>query len=299
MSELTAPSEKRYHLNRVYLSEPKMYGSVSLFQIGRLHCTGHTVIETHTHLNWFELTVVTDGSGTIGTNGDTVRVRQGDIHLSFPGDFHDIRSDRDDPLKYNFFSFSTSDPELLAALEEITRNFYPASRRVFSDERIVYQIGNAISELTASSHWSERILESVFMQIVLYLVDDFRRSDSVPVKTNIGHPDELCFQMMNYIDTHLYNMRSLYDLSAALNYSYSYLSDLFRQVTGGTLSEYYRKRRLAAAQLLIREDTHKIGEIASLLQYSSIYTFSRAFHDQFGLSPSAYRRACTDRTKNG
>lgn len=291
MKSMHNSTEKRYHLSKVYVREPKQYGDISLIQIGRMHCTPYTVVETHTHRNWFELTVVTDGCGFVGTNGEDVRVRAGDIYLSFPGDFHEIRSDPQEPLKYNFFSFITEEPSLLQELEEITRTRYPAGQRLFSDERIMYQLGNAIAELSAPTPRSSRILETNFLQIVLYLLDDYHREEGAPSKTSIDHPEELCFQMMHYIDTHLYTMRSLREITDSLNYSYSYLSDLFRQRTGDTLQSYYRTRRLEAARLLIREGQLKVGEIAALLQYSSIYTFSRAFREQYGLSPTDMRKS--------
>jgi AraC-like DNA-binding protein len=95
---------------------------------------------------------------------------------------------------------------------------------------------------------------------------------------------------MNYIDTHIYTLSSLEELAEMTNYNYSYLSSLFHKTTSGMLTDYYRKRRLETARLLIEEGALKINEIASLLRYSSIYTFSRAFKDFFGVSPSQYKR---------
>ncbi len=138
MNLVPKPTEYRYHLDRTYLRDPLRFGDISLIQIGRLHCTPHTVIETHPHLNWFELTAVTDGCGIIGTNGDSIRVHSGDIHLSFPGDFHEISSDEQDPLKCDFFSFWLTDPSLLAELEAATRSLFPVQQRLFSDDRIVW-----------------------------------------------------------------------------------------------------------------------------------------------------------------
>ena len=291
MIDMPKPTEQRYHLDRSYLQEPVRYGDISLIQIGRLHCTPHTLVEMHTHLNWFELTVITDGCGVIGTNGENVRVQCGDIHLSFPGDFHEIYTDTQAPMKYDFFSFFPEEPTLLQELETVIRYRYPADRRLFSDDRIVCQIRNAIAELNDPTPRTHRILEVTFLQILLYLLDDFQRTDNISAKTNIRHPEELCFQMMHYIDTHLYNMRSLREVTDSLNYSYSYLSDLFRQSTGDTLQSYYQLRRLEAARLLVREGRLKIGEIAELLQYSSIYAFSRAFRKHFGISPKDMRKS--------
>ena len=65
---------KRYHLNRSYVREPLQFGNTRLFQIGRLHCAEGMVVDVHTHLNWFELTIVTNGVGVVLTNGISVPV---------------------------------------------------------------------------------------------------------------------------------------------------------------------------------------------------------------------------------
>ena len=83
---------------------------------------------------------------------------------------------------------------------------------------------------------------------------------------------------------------ALEELSEVTSYNYSYLSALFRRVTSSTLAEYFRSRRLETARLLLEERRMSITKIAEILNYSSIYTFSRAFKDKYGLSPEQYRR---------
>ena len=287
---LVAPSEKKYHLDRRYLDEPKYFGNISLIQIGRLHCTARTVVGLHTHQNWFEITVVTDGAGTVVTGNDEVAVKRGDIHLSYPGDFHAVRTDPTDPLKYDFFAFYTTETRVLDMLEEIMRVRQSGDRRIVRDERIGNLLENAIAEISQPSEFSNDILEPVFRQIVFYLIRDFR-ADNSQKKMAVGTPEALCYQVMHYVDTHIYTMNALFEIADALNYNYSYLSDLFKTVTGDTIQSYYQTRRLRAAQLLLCENNLKLGEIATLLRYSSIYAFSRAFKDHFGVSPSNFRKS--------
>ena len=282
-------SEKRYHLDKHYLDEPVMYGDISLIQIGILHCTPHTVIGMHLHRNWFELTVVTDGEGTVVTGESEVAVSRGDIYLSFPGDFHGIYTDVQSPLKYDFFSFYPDDSFLHNKLEEIMQTRQMGDQRVIRDEKIQTLLENAIAEISRPTELSEQILEAIFRQILLYLIRDFQTADTVKKET-IGTPQDLCYQIMHYIDTHIYTMNGLYELAEAMSYNYSYLSNHFKRITGETLQDYYQGRRLRAAQLLLQEEQLKLGEIANLLRYSSIYAFSRAFKDKFGTAPSEYRK---------
>ena len=68
-------------------------------------------------------------------------------------------------------------------------------------------------------------------------------------------------------------------------------------MTSDTLLHYYRSRRLEAAKLLLAEGRLSVGEIAELLHYASVYTFSRAFKEAYGTSPARYRREQADAKK--
>ena len=293
---LTLKSDKRYHLSKSYVTEPLSFGSVHLFQIGRLYCSEETVVGVHSHLNWFELTIVTDGRGRVQTNGIEVPVSAGDIYLSFPGDFHGILPDADDPMKYDFFAFNTVDSTLCGELEALTARHTAADRRVFRDERVRYLVGQAIAEVDGKELYGKEILAALFEQIILYILRDFRTMAPAKHGFGVGKQEELCYQMMHYIDTHIYTMQSLSELSEAMRYHYSYLSDLFRRVTGETLLHYYRSRRLEAARLILGEGKLSVGEVADLLHYASIYTFSRSFKEAFGVSPTHYKKQTSGKT---
>lgn len=277
----------RYRTDHSYISSPASYGEVDLYQIGRLYCEGGTEIALHPHLTWIELTVITAGRGQAETNGARVNLRQGDIHLSFPGDLHGITSDPSAPLEYDFFSFWSKDPELLALLEETVAICKTEGMNLFRDQRISDLVSAGIGESNAADEWSEKLLESILKQIVYSLIR--RVHNHAAPSAAVSSADEMCYQMMRYMDTHVYSLKNLSQMAEAMNYNYSYLSDLFRSVTGNTLQQYLRDRKLERAQLLIREGV-PLEQIAELLQYSSIYTFSRAFKDRYGIPPGQYRK---------
>ena len=279
----------RYHISHDHVNAPVPVGDLLLFQIGRTHCREDTVISTHAHLNWFELTVATDGAGTVFTNGKQVKIKSGDIFLSFPGDIHGITSDPVTPLKYDFYAFYPLNAELVNELESIMRQRTDADQRILRDERIEFLLGNALAEINQPTTFSNRLLEAIFTQITLYIVEDFRSLPSRSSRKAVGAREELCYQMMNYIDTHIYSIGSLGDLADVFCYNYSYLSDLFHKVTKESLKGYYQNRRLEVAKKLIQDNSLSISQIAELLHYSSIYTFSRAFKEKYGKAPIHYR----------
>jgi AraC-like DNA-binding protein len=268
------------------VSSPTAFGSVVVYQIGRLHCNGDTVIVPHPQFNCFELTVVTDGEGSVFTDGVETRVHGGDIYVSFAGDFHSIVSDPNDPLKYDFISVSTARADLSEDLERIVERYHSPETRVIRDERIGRLLSRAISEINNEQYHSEIIIEAIVNQMLVYTIRDFKSLEHRLNIDGVPQSDLICFKAMNYIDNHIYTMKSLAELCEVTNYSYNYLSNLFKKTTSDTLLNYYRNRRLETANLLLRSEEYSVTEVANMLNYSSIYSFSLAFKKKYGFSPS-------------
>ncbi len=282
--------DSTYHHNKSYFVEPILYGDVYLIQIGRLYSKPSNLIPLHVHTNYYELTIVTDGKGTITTNGVSSPVEKGDIYLSLPCDSHGILSDDDEPLKYDFFAFTCTDKEKQKELEIITERFYSPTSRIFKSESIRNLVSHAIAELDENKEYSKELIECYFKEIVIKIIRNFTKIIPERTRLNVTDAEVLCYKLMNYIDTHVYSMKSLGELSAVADYSYGYLSSVFKKTTGNNLSDYYREKRLEASKILLTENRLKITEISEMLGYSTVYAFSKAFFARFGISPREYRK---------
>ncbi len=276
-----------YHLDLNYVKTPKLFGKIKLYQIGRMFCKPTTVINTHVHLDWFELTSIVSGSGTVTTNGVATPVHRGDIYLSFPCDAHKIEPDPDDPLKFDFFSFSVDDKQLSAELGRIVQHSSP-QERTFRDDRVQALIQNAITEFNEEKFAQQSLLSGVFTQVLIYLIRNFQGVAQADKFSTVKDPEALCYRIMNYIDTHIYSIKNLSEISEVMGYSTGYISTLFKKTTSHTLAQYYNDRKFETARLLVIERRLKISEIAELLNYSSVYAFSKAFYKWFGCSPRDY-----------
>lgn len=277
----------KFHLDENYLeSEPLMIRDFPLIQLGRQYCEPSQADGMHKHGDLFELTVVTDGEGVIFTNGVPSKVARGDIYLSFPQELHQVVSSAHAPLRFDFFAFQPTETHFGDELLQIAQQ-YPPDNRVVQDERITNLIGEAIAEFLNKQTHFEELLYCQFRQILIYLLRAFNALQALP-SVNTAQPKAFCYQLMNYIDTHIYSMKTLQEMATAFNYNYSYLSALFKQTTGESLSAYHRKKKLETAAALLKENGLGITQIAELLHYSSPYAFSRAFKAEYGVSPKHF-----------
>lgn len=281
--------KRKFHFEKNYVANPLKLGNMNLMQIGCTHSLGDYFVGYHPHLNWLEITFITGGAGTIVTNGVSSSVTRGDLYISFPGDVHAIFSDNESPLKFSFLALWPDEEELQKELEQIMVLNNDPSQRIISNENIEKLIENSISEVILNDKYSNEMLICCLNQIVRYIIRDFSLSGKSK-KLKISSAQELCYRITNYISTHIYTMNSLESLAEYFGYSYGYLSGIYHKTTGESLINCYTSRRAEAAKALINEELLSFAEIAEILKYSSVYSFSRAFKNHFGITPSAYKK---------
>ena len=273
---------------------PVTYGAVDLLQIGTSHCERGTNIEKHSHVNFYELTVITSGKGTVTTNNVTVPVKQNDIYVSFPFDQHVIDADPNSPMHYDHCAFFLSDPTLSAQMQKISFLYANPQNRIVKNDQLRDLVATAIYETSKLQPFQNLYLECIFKQIVVQIIRSFNKPAtpaSVP-----GKKEEICYQIMGYINSHIYSLATLQEIADELNYDYTYLSKIFAKTTGQTISDYYHFQRLEISCRLIREDKLNLTQIADKLNYSSIYSFSKAFKKQYSVSPLTYRKLFSNPT---
>jgi AraC-like DNA-binding protein len=115
----------------------------------------------------------------------------------------------------------------------------------------------------------------------LQLIDDKR---SILVEKIQG----AIIELVHYTEEHIKVNLSDY-LSDELNYSYTYLANLFTEVKGITIEKYYLTHRIERVKELIVYDELNLSEIADIMHYSSLAHLSNQFKQFTGLTPSHFK----------
>ena len=76
----------------------------------------------------------------------------------------------------------------------------------------------------------------------------------------------------------------LEDIAKQFNYSKYYLDHCFKTAYGTSLIAYRNEKRMLLAKEMLENET--VSSVSEKLGFSSIYVFSRAFHNFFGFPPS-------------
>ena len=107
---------------------------------------------------------------------------------------------------------------------------------------------------------------------------------------------DLAHDTMLYLNGRAPEPLSLAAVAGAVHASLFHLCRVFRQETGGTLYGYVQRLRLLdAAERMTDAPRHSLARIAVDCGFASHSHLSSAFRQAFGMSPSQFRRAVTER----
>lgn len=93
----------------------------------------------------------------------------------------------------------------------------------------------------------------------------------------------------DYIYTHITERITIEMLADYTNLSTSYLSRLFKQNLGISISDYIREKKIEKAENLLKYSDFSLIEISNYLAFSSQSHFIQTFEKLVGITPKKYR----------
>jgi AraC-like DNA-binding protein len=95
-------------------------------------------------------------------------------------------------------------------------------------------------------------------------------------------------ELVHYTDEQIKTNLSEH-LSEKLGYNYTYLANLFSEVKGTTIENFYLNHKIEKVKELLVYDELNLTEIADKLHYSSVAHLSNQFKKMTGLTPSHFK----------
>lgn len=124
-------------------------------------------------------------------------------------------------------------------------------------------------------------LRTALLKDGLELMDDKKSILVERIKTII-------IELVHYTDDQIKINLSDY-ISEKLDYNYTYLANLFSEVKGTTIENFYLAHKIEKVKELLVYDELNLTEIAYKMHYSSVSHLSNQFKKMTGLTPSYFK----------
>ena len=138
---------------------------------------------------------------------------------------------------------------------------------------------------------ADKMVAMVSTLLLSYLRDEGKPMNH-PVSSMRTHYESNLFQeMVHFLKENIEERNEVSDLCDAFKLSRSTIQNLFQKYANTTPKTYINHIRLNRSKELMKHTSLSISQIAEKLGYGSLPYFSRAFTQEFGMTPSAYAKS--------
>lgn len=126
-------------------------------------------------------------------------------------------------------------------------------------------------------------------EVIREWVRCFKEASKMVVKYQIID-DKLVYRIGKYIVVHVDEKLSLESVAEGVYLNPSYVSHIFKKITGMNFTDYMAEVKVDRAKVLLRDSRMKIYDVASTIGYSDAEYFAKIFKKKTGYSPTAYQK---------
>lgn len=239
------------------------------------------------HHDFFEISIILQGESLYLIDGEWKTVRSGDVLMFNPGVDHaekQLINTYSHQLHIGIKNFK------LYGLEE---NHFPNSSSLLSiqDNQLkvfdkAWQLIEEFNQQQTNFHFIGRAL---VMEMMILLLRSLEKEEQVQDTAHTNQSDRMN-QVVQLITTYMENNYakdiSIEQLATLYYVSPTYLSKIFKDLTGVSPINYLIQIRLKNAHQMLEKQDLTVKEVAKAVGYEDAYHFSKSFKKHFGISPS-------------
>jgi len=257
-----------------------------------------THIPPHVH-QFVEFTYVLQGRGVEIIDGVSKELVPGTFSLLFPHQVHEIEIEPGEDLYLYvgaiglkaFFGGDTLFDlhRLLRGAEFDSNTTYRLDEETAAEVKLLFD--QMYAEYQEKQPW-DRVMFIAKLVQVFVLFNRFRQRHRLPEEPHFQAVDlsKGMREIFSYVYLHFKEDITLDMLAKKFNYSVSYISASFKQLSGENYYAILERIRIAHACNLLVSTTLKITDVAYEAGFKSYSTFARVFQSRMNMSPTMYRK---------
>jgi len=222
------------------------------------------------------------GKGSTIVDESVTPLSPGDAVLVFPYQFHHYADFARDRIVWLFLTFEIGEATRLMPLRNTRLRLAAGAIGLLERLCDLYSCGDTTRRLGLTC--------GLLLEELLTSAPPSRsRTPAAPRSRDV-------FQRVGtFIYQHLDDPLHIRDIASHVSLSESHLRNTFKDTFGIPLARYVRHAKLSRAAGLIATTSKTMTEIGESVGFDSLYSFSRAFKTDMGVSPMDYRRAAARR----
>lgn len=241
-------------------------------------------LERGRELNEYQLLYITEGEGEFhSTTVPDAKLREGDLFLLFPGEWHSYHPNPDKGWKSYWIGFKGRNMD-----DRVRANFLSPTKPIYHigfSDAIVRLYKQAYGTALEEAAYSQQLLAGIVNHLIGMM---YSLERNIELSRNQLHVDMINRARLRIRES-LELPLTIQQVAEDMGVSYSNFRKLFKEYTGISPAVYQQDLRLQRAKELLSTTNMSIKEIAYRLNFESPDYFSAKFKAKTGRRPSELR----------
>lgn len=252
----------------------------------RGHADGYYFhIETGRELNEYQLLYLTEGEGVFhSTHVKEATIKEGDLFLLFPGEWHSYHPLPDKGWKSYWIGFKGKNAD-----DRVTAGFLSPEKPIYHvgySEEIVNIYDKAFESAVEEKAYSQQLMAGIVNHLIGLMYSLERNIELNKNQTHVNMVNRARKRIREALESSL----TIQEIAEELGVSYSNFRKLFKEYTGLSPATYQQDLKLQRAKEMLTTTDLSIKEIAYQLNFDSPDYFSAKFKIKTGRKPSEFRK---------
>lgn len=236
-------------------------------------------------LNEYQMLYLIEGEGLFkSAHQPETRIKEGDIYLVFPGEWHSYHPLEDVGWKSYWIGFKGQNMDV-----RVKNGFLSPEKPIYHvgfNDQIVGLYRNAYEEAINEAAYSQQLLAGIVNHLIGMMYSLERNISLGLYKGHVEMINRARLRIREAVETNL----TIQQIADEMGVSYSNFRKLFKEYAGISPSLYQQDLKLQRAKELLSTTDMSIKEIAYKLNFDSPDYFSAKFKIKTGRKPSELRR---------
>ncbi len=251
--------------------------------------------QAHKHRHYhdcYQILYIVKGSAKVEVSGQIHQAAEGSLLIFSRLEQHSVSARSVDYCRYvieispKISQDAQLSPKMLSVLVNRPEGFSNIVQMDVKRSELEQIFRQIVEEKEAPGLLSEDLQSLLLQQLLIHI----HRQLPQPLPEVSDESFDMVYQIQKRFEHSFADNMTLAQLAREYGLSASYLSHIFKKVTGHSLMGYLQSCRMAAAKKYLAGTSKSIGEIVEICGFSDSSNFSRNFKEQVGCTPSKFRK---------
>jgi AraC-like DNA-binding protein len=225
---------------------------------------------------------VVSGKGYYEVNETVYEVKEGDTFIIYPNVAVRYYADQENPWEYYWVGFVGADAKALLARTDFTpKHMVITTHRSQELRELLLSIYHA-----SGDHFHEHVKMVGYLYLFFSVLIESSRNKDYNPDISLTYVQKA----VDYISQNYEKRITVTDVAAQLGVSRSHLYRVFMKHLSRSPKAYLESYRVKQGQMMLKNTTLSINEVANSVGYEDPLHFSKVFKKWSGVSPKEYRK---------